>query len=111
MVTALGEAAKKPAPNATATATAKTDSEVKPGQPAPPTTVVGIGTTPLLTQPAMPVIVQAPAPQKGHTPAPAQACSPRKLAHKGEKDATVPECPKVEPSAPTAAAAEPLRGG
>ena len=48
MITALGEAAKKPAPNATATATSttKTESDTT-AQPVPPTTVVGFNGTPV----------------------------------------------------------------
>lgn len=47
MITALGEAAKKPAPTATATATtmSKTETDTK-AQPVPPTTVVGFNGVP-----------------------------------------------------------------
>ena len=108
MVTALGEAAKKPAPTATATATstgtAKTESDLRPGQPAPPTTVVGIA--PLMPAQAAPIL--APAAPKIH--APVQACAPRKLARGADKDAAARDCPKVAEPAP-ASAAEPVRGG
>jgi hypothetical protein len=58
MITALGEAAKKPAPNATATATSttKTESDLNP-QAAPPTTVVGFNGTPM--QMAAPRVVNS----------------------------------------------------
>jgi hypothetical protein len=64
MVTALGEAAKKPAPAATATASVKSETELKSQTPqaAPPTTVVGVAppaAAPVVVAPA--TVVQAPA--------------------------------------------------
>ncbi len=65
MVTALGEAAKRPAPNATATATstgtAKSDT---PAQAAP-------GVTVMAAPAPAPVIVARKRPQAPHTSAPA----------------------------------------
>lgn len=110
MVTALGEAARKPAPTATATATstgtAKTESDLRPGQPAPPTTVVGIA--PLMPAQAAPILAPAPAAPKMR--APVQACAPRKLARGVDKDAAARDCPKAVEPAP-ASTAEPVRGG
>lgn len=110
MVTALGEAAKKPAPTATATATstgtARTESDLRPGQPAPPTTVVGIGGTPVMA-PVQAAPILAPMPKAR---APVQACAPRKLARSAGKDAAARDCPRTAEPAP-AAAAEPARGG
>ena len=86
MVTALGEAAKKPAPNATATATstgtAKTESDLRSAQ-----------------QPgkaAAPVIV-AP----GNAAAPVAACAPRRNAVRRLARTARPAC---EPPSPPAAA-------
>src|SRR3989442_11627347 len=74
MITALGEAAKKPPPSAVATATstgtAKTESDqrsaAQPAAPAPPTTVVLAppATTTVVTAPAAPKPVAAPCPRK-----------------------------------------------
>ena len=75
MITALGEAAKKPPPSAVATATstgtAKTESDqrsaAQPAAPAPPTTVVLAAppaTTTVVTAPAAPKPVAAPCPGK-----------------------------------------------
>src|SRR5438067_2567142 len=74
MVTALGEAAKKPAPSAVATATstgtAKTESDqrsaAQPAMPAPPTTVV------LATPPATVVNAQPASPKPAAAPCPAK---------------------------------------
>ena len=75
MITALGEAAKKPPPSAVATATstgtAKTESDqrsaAQPATPAPPTTVVLAAppaTTTVVTAPAVPKPAAAPCPAK-----------------------------------------------
>jgi hypothetical protein len=63
MVTALGEAAKKPAPAATATASVKSETELKSqgSQAAPPTTVVGVAppaAAPVVVSPS--TVLQAP---------------------------------------------------
>jgi hypothetical protein len=70
MVTALGEAAKKPAPNATATATstgtAKTESDLRsaqqPGQGAPLVIAPGTAMAPASVAPAAPVSIAPAAP-------------------------------------------------
>jgi len=78
MITALGEAAKKPAPNATATATSttKTESDTT-AQPLPPTTVVGFNGTPV---PIAPRTVKV------------NACIPKTAARKAD----APGCDKKE---------------
>ena len=111
MVTALGEAAKKPAPNATATATSATRSESdqrSESQPpqAPAVTVVGVPApqAPAVTVVGMPALRATAQPQAA--PSPANAClkSPaRKLA--------APGCEKApEPQPATASAAPPKAG-
>ncbi|MFN2547999.1 MAG: hypothetical protein ABR567_11240 [Myxococcales bacterium] len=81
MITALGEAAKKPAPNASATATSttKTESDTT-AQPVPPTTVVGFNGT------AVPI---APRTVK------VNACVPHKAPTTAKK-ADEPACEKKE---------------
>jgi len=107
MITALGEAAKKPAPSATATATstgtAKTESDQRTAQepeaPAPATAVV---TSPPAT------VVGAPVPQ---TPA-AQPC-PAAKAKRKLTGKNAPACEKAQPADPkpsdTTASRDPRR--
>ena len=78
MITALGEAAKKPAPNATATATSttKTESDTT-AQPVPPTTVVGFNGQPVSIAPRVQKV---------------NACVPKAAAKKVD----APACDKVE---------------
>lgn len=100
LVTALGEAAKKPAPNATATATstgtAKSDTPAAPNMVMAPT----------------PVIVNTPgqlmmAPRRA--PAPAAACGVKhKLAEKKPADCEKAAEPEAQPA--TASAAPPKAG-
>src|SRR5437868_11685756 len=102
MVSALGEAAKKAPPNATATV--KVESDLKTPQ-APPTTVVGFAAP---AAPA-PVVVTTPqaAPQIIRV-APVNSCPPRKTATKklaSEKSEKDPACEKGAPAEKTAAAA------
>jgi hypothetical protein len=74
MVSALGDAAKKPAPAATATATVKSETDLKSLSPqAPPATVVGFAApaaapvvvtpvaTPVVVTPSLPPSIQTPA--------------------------------------------------
>ncbi len=94
MVTALGEAAKKPAPNATATATstgtAKTESDLRsaqqPGQGAPLVIAPGTAMAPAAVAPAAPCMTRAGTPHRmaaGKKP----ACQPAPA----EEKATTPE--------------------
>ena len=101
MVTALGEAAKKPAPAATATATVKSETDVKGQQSPPQSTVVGFAPSPapapvivnqqppqILQAPSLEVPVVQPVPAK-----PSSSCTQRKLVKKADgsfKD--VPAC-------------------
>lgn len=99
MVTALGEAAKKPAPAATATATVKSETDVKGQQSPPQSTVVGFAPSPapvivnqqppqVLQAPSLEVPVVQPVPAK-----PSSTCTQRKLVKKADgsfKD--VPAC-------------------
>ena len=96
MVSALGEAAKKPAPSATATATSTGTAKSDPGPAAP--TVVGIG----MPSPSVTV-----APMRVHT-AP-RSCAPPKKHTAGTADCDKPASDK--PAADKTAAAEPPRAG
>jgi len=96
MVSALGEAAKKPAPSATATATSTGTAKSDPGPAAP--TVVGIG----MPSPSVTV-----APVRVHT-AP-RSCAPPKKHTAGTADCDKPASDK--PSADKTAVAEPPRAG
>jgi hypothetical protein len=98
MITALGEAAKKPAPSAVATATstgtAKTESDQRsapPGASPPPSTV--IVTAPPATVVGAPAVIGAPV-KPAASPCPATAAD-RKLA--GKK---APACEKAAPADP-----------
>jgi len=108
MITALGEAAKKPPPSAVATATstgtAKPESDLRtaqePGAPPPPTTVV-------LAPPATTTtVVPAPAAPAGSKPAGAP-CAPRsRTAQRAGKSAPAcdkPAAPDPQPADATAA--------
>jgi len=99
MITALGEAAKKPTPSAVATATstgtAKTESDQRsagqPATPAPPTTVV------LAAPPATTTVVNAPA----ATPKPAASPCPAKPRTGKVAEKNAPTCEKsVAPEPP-----------
>jgi hypothetical protein len=103
MISALGEAAKKPPPSAVATATstgtAKTESDLRtaqePAAPPPPTTVV------LAAPPAAPSAVVTPAPP-GPKPA-SSPCPPRtRTAQRTGKSA--PACDKAAAPDPQKAA-------
>ena len=83
MIMALGEAAKRPAPNATATATSTGTAQTKSDTSAQPP-----GAT-VVTMPA------APQPVRVHAPKPAMACQPAKTA-----SAEKPQCEKVAAEAP-----------
>jgi len=106
MITALGEAAKKPPPSAVATATstgtAKTESDqrsaAQPAVPAPPTTVVLAAPPPTTT-----VVNAAPA-----SPKPAAAPCPAKPKAGKVADKNAPACEKSatpEPAQPDQTAA------
>jgi hypothetical protein len=79
MIEALGEAAKRPTPNATATATVKSESDLKTPQ-TPATTVVGFA--PMMAAPA-------PAPVIHRT----NSCAPRKTDAKQFAEKDPPACP------------------
>lgn len=107
MVTALGDAAKKPAPAATATATVKSETEVKSPQQAAPSTVVGFAPAPapVIVNPAAspppqiaPVevpIIQAPA-RPPPKPSSSAICPSKKMVKKLASDGTVKEVPACE---------------
>ncbi|HYS09664.1 MAG TPA: hypothetical protein VEP66_13015 [Myxococcales bacterium] len=109
MITALGEAAKKPPPSAVATATstgtAKTESDQRSAQqPEPPPTTV------VLAPPATTTVIAAPAlPAAPATPRAAKApCAPKaKTAKPAEKGA--PACEKQAAPAPQTADATAAR--
>jgi hypothetical protein len=104
MITALGEAAKKPPPSAVATATstgtARTESDQRSAQPAtPPTLVVAAPPATVIEAPPATVIAVPDAGRSATAPAkPAAAPCPakpsnRKLAGKG-----APSCEKAAPA-------------
>lgn len=90
MVTALGEAAKKPAPNATATATstgtAKTESDMRAAQQPQEAAPVVLAPVMAAAAPAAPCVVRRNA--------------GRKLANRGDKPACEPVRPEPAPASP-----------
>lgn len=108
MVSALGEAAKKPAPSAVATATstgtAKTESDQRSGQPGTPPATVVITAPPatVVTAPLATVVPAAPLPAKSLArPCPARPAA-GKLADKNAPACERPAAPEPQPADPTA---------
>ena len=102
MVSALGAAASKPMPAATATATVKSETELK-GMQAPPTTVVGFAApaaAPVIVNPQPAPVLQAPpievpAVQTSAAKPSSAVCPSRKTIKKLNPDGTqtaVPAC-------------------
>lgn len=114
LVTALGEAAKKPAPNATATATST--GTAKSDAPAPSAPTVVMAPAPVVMAPPA-VTVNAPAPAMmapRHVPPAAAACGVKRKPAVRKLPTAAPDCEKAsapEAQQPATASAAPPKAG